>query len=43
MQANSILELRMKPERLTDEIGAFLDTCWAARRRGGASRARRVA
>ncbi len=43
VQANSILELRMRPERLTDEIGAFLDTCWAARRRGGASRARRVA
>ena len=31
------------PERLTGEIGDFLDTCWKARRRGGASRARRVA
>ena len=33
-----------RPERLTDEIGAFLDTCWAGpAARGGASRARRVA
>ena len=33
----------MRPERLTGEIGDFLDTCWTARRRGGASRTRRVA
>jgi hypothetical protein len=43
VQASSILELRISPERLTGEIGDFLDTCWAPRRRGGASRARRVA
>ena len=43
VQASSILELRISPERLTGEIGDFLDTCWKARRRGGASRARRVA
>jgi pimeloyl-ACP methyl ester carboxylesterase len=43
VQASSILELRVSPERLTGEIGDFLDTCWKARRRGGASRARRVA
>ena len=43
VQASSILELRISPERLTGEIGDFLDTCWRARRRGGASRARRVA
>ena len=43
VQASSILELRTRPERLTGEIGDFLDTCWRARRRGGASRARRVA
>ena len=43
LQASSILELRLSPERLTGEIGDFLDTCWKARRRGGASRARRVA
>jgi pimeloyl-ACP methyl ester carboxylesterase len=43
VQASSILELRLRPERLTGEIGDFLDTCWKARRRGGAPRARRVA
>jgi pimeloyl-ACP methyl ester carboxylesterase len=43
VQASSILELRTSPERLTGEMGDFLDTCWAPRRRGGASRARRVA
>jgi len=29
LQANSILELRMQPERLTGEIAAFLDEIWA--------------
>jgi pimeloyl-ACP methyl ester carboxylesterase len=43
VQASSFLELRVRPERLTGEIGDFLDTCWTARRRGGASRTRRVA
>ncbi len=44
VQASSILELRLTPERLTGEIADFLDDCWKARRRrGGASRARRVA
>jgi len=43
VEASSILELRTSPERLTGEIGDFLDTCWTARRRGGASRTRRVA
>jgi pimeloyl-ACP methyl ester carboxylesterase len=43
VQASSILELRISPQRLTGEIGDFLDTCWSARRRGGASRTRRVA
>ena len=37
LMANSIVELRLAPERLTDEIAAFLDECWkpraAARRR----------
>jgi hypothetical protein len=28
IEASSILELRMKPERLTGEIGRFLDECW---------------
>jgi pimeloyl-ACP methyl ester carboxylesterase len=43
VQASSILELWVNPDRLTGEIGDFLDTCWKVRRRGGASRARRVA
>jgi pimeloyl-ACP methyl ester carboxylesterase len=42
VEASSILELRLTPERLTGEIADFLDACWK-RRRGGASRARRVA
>ena len=37
LQANSIIELRLAPERLTNEIAAFLDDCWkptaAGRRR----------
>jgi pimeloyl-ACP methyl ester carboxylesterase len=36
LQASSILELRLAPERLTAEIAAFLDDCWkprAAKRR----------
>jgi pimeloyl-ACP methyl ester carboxylesterase len=28
LQANSFLELRLAPDRLTDEIAAFLDDCW---------------
>src|SRR3954470_7395881 len=28
IEASSILELRIKPERLTGEIGRFLDECW---------------
>jgi pimeloyl-ACP methyl ester carboxylesterase len=30
VQASSVLELRMRPERLTGEIGQFLDDVWAA-------------
>ena len=29
LEASSILELRLAPERLTDEIAAFIDKCWA--------------
>ncbi|HTY96824.1 MAG TPA: alpha/beta fold hydrolase [Solirubrobacteraceae bacterium] len=29
IEANSLVELRMHPERLTDEIAAFLDELWA--------------
>ena len=28
VQASSILELRLSPERLTGEIAEFLDECW---------------
>jgi hypothetical protein len=39
LKANSVLELRLHPERLTTEIQAMLDECWAApartRRRAG--------
>jgi pimeloyl-ACP methyl ester carboxylesterase len=31
VQANSVLELRMRPERLTDEIAKFLDRVWLPR------------
>ena len=33
VEAQSILELRLSPERLTGEITDFVDTCWAPRRR----------
>ena len=38
LEANSILELRLAPERLTGEIAAFVDECWrpvGASARGG--------
>jgi pimeloyl-ACP methyl ester carboxylesterase len=31
LEANSILELRISPERLTGEIAAFVDECWRPR------------
>jgi pimeloyl-ACP methyl ester carboxylesterase len=30
IEADSLVELRVKPERLTDELAAFLDEVWAA-------------
>jgi pimeloyl-ACP methyl ester carboxylesterase len=48
VEASSILELRLTPERLTGEISAFVEECWHPRlgaehapRRASASRARR--
>jgi pimeloyl-ACP methyl ester carboxylesterase len=40
LQASSILELRLAPERLTNEIAEFVDECWRPRpaRRAGAAR-----
>jgi pimeloyl-ACP methyl ester carboxylesterase len=37
------LELRLRPERLTEEIAAFLDECWKPRGRGSAPQSERVA
>ena len=42
LQANSFVELRLTPDRLTDEIASFLDACWkpvrpARRRRRAAT------
>jgi pimeloyl-ACP methyl ester carboxylesterase len=42
LRAESLLELRLRPERLTTEITEFLDHCWKPRRKG-ARRARRAA
>jgi pimeloyl-ACP methyl ester carboxylesterase len=45
LRADSILELRLQPERLTGEIATFLDDCWRPRRadEAGSGRRRRVA
>jgi len=43
LEANSLVELRVRPERLTGEIGAFLDDVWGkrgGRAKRGAARAR---
>jgi len=40
LEADSLLELRMNPERLTDEIASFLDEVW---QKPGARRAKRPA
>jgi pimeloyl-ACP methyl ester carboxylesterase len=36
LEADSLVELRMRPERLTGEIAAFLDEVWSARQRKAA-------
>jgi pimeloyl-ACP methyl ester carboxylesterase len=38
LEADSIIELRMSPERITGEIADFLDACWKPRRKGGRSK-----
>jgi pimeloyl-ACP methyl ester carboxylesterase len=35
LEAESIVELRVAPERLTDEIAGFLDECWRPRESAG--------
>jgi pimeloyl-ACP methyl ester carboxylesterase len=39
LRADSLLELRLTPERLTTAIAAFLDECWKPRRTGRAAAA----
>lgn len=43
LRADSLLELRLTPERLTGEISGFLDECWRPRRKAGRRRAAGVA
>jgi pimeloyl-ACP methyl ester carboxylesterase len=43
LRADSLLELRLTPERLTGEISGFLDECWRPRRKTGGRRAAGVA
>ena len=35
IEADSLFELRFQPERLTDEIAAFVDDCWKPRKATG--------
>jgi hypothetical protein len=39
IEADSIYELRLRPQRLTNEIAAFLDECWLPQRAGHRRRA----
>jgi len=43
LDANSILEWRINPSRLNDELGAFLEECWAPKAKRAAPRKRRAA
>lgn len=43
LEADSLMELRMHPERLTGEIADFLDEAWKPRRRQAADRPKRPA
>jgi pimeloyl-ACP methyl ester carboxylesterase len=45
IEADSLVELRLKPQRLTDEIAGFLDEVWSSRRgrRRSATSVRRAA
>src|SRR5256714_2528606 len=41
LEADSLIELRMSPERLTGEIADFLDECWKPLRKSGRPRGSR--
>ena len=43
LNANSIVELRTRPERLTRKIADFVDACWAPRPARSAPARRRTA
>jgi len=43
IEANSLFELRLRPERLTHEIAVFLDECWQPKRAGERTRRRVIA
>jgi hypothetical protein len=38
IEADSLVELRLNPERLTNELAAFLDEVWAPRKRNAKTR-----
>ncbi len=42
VEANNILEMRLHPERLTNEIAGFLESCWRPRRARSARRKKRA-
>ncbi len=42
LEADSLFELRFAPERLTDEIAAFVEDCWKPRRAAPTQRRRRA-
>jgi pimeloyl-ACP methyl ester carboxylesterase len=41
IEADSLAELRLRPQRLTDEIAKFLDEVWAPRKRAAAAKPRK--
>jgi pimeloyl-ACP methyl ester carboxylesterase len=43
LEAESLVELRLAPERLTEEIADFVDEAWKPRRAGGSRRRRAAA
>ena len=40
VDASSMFEMRLAPDRLTDEFSAFIDECWKPRRAAGTKRGR---
>jgi hypothetical protein len=42
VDANSLIELRLSPERLTGKIAAFVDECWGDSATGSGGRRARA-